>query len=129
VQAYKAPTPISKAAAANDLPAWRRGMTRWEWKRVPGSDLDAVRPSVAVPGSPRTRIDAWNGLAGDGRRGRLFAAANGGHADYAGNEVYELDLSADAPRWKLLREPSAPETILASDYSSKQFYDYYRDGR
>ncbi len=128
VQDFSEPGAFQKLAP-REQPAWRRDMARWEWKRIPGSDLNRVRPSVAVPGNLRARIDAWNGLAGDGRTGRLFSAANGGHADYAGNEVYEIDLRADAPTWELLREPTPPEAILASDYSSRTYHDYYRDGR
>jgi hypothetical protein len=80
-------------------------------------------------GALSARIDAWNGLAADRRSNKLFSAANGGHADYAGNEVYEIDLSVEKPAWKLLRAPTPNEQILASNYALKQFHDYYLDGR
>jgi len=128
VSAYRAPGELPKAAVGH-YPSWRRGMQRWEWRHIPGSDLGRTRPDTVVPGALRARIDAWNGLAGDGRTGRLFSAANGGHADYAGNEVYEIDLGTDAPGWKLLREPSATDAIVASNYNNRQYHDHYRDGR
>lgn len=110
-------------------PAWRQSMARWQWKQIPGTDLSSVAPNTRVPGSLSARIDAWNGLAADPRTNRLYSAANGGHADYSGNEVYEIDLSQDRPAWTIIREPSAPENILASDYTKGVFYDYYLDGR
>lgn len=117
------------AANPDAWPAWRRGIKAWHWARIPGSDLSSVSPAVPVPGNLRNRIDAWNGLAADRRRSRLYSAGNGGHADYAGNEVYEIDLSVDAPRWVMLREPTVPENIVASSASKGIHNDYYLDGR
>jgi hypothetical protein len=110
-------------------PVWRQSMGRWQWQQIPGTDLSTVSPSPAVPGALGGRIDAWNGLAADTRESRLFSAANGGHADYSGNEVYQIDLAQDSPRWKMLRAPSAAVDIVASDYSRGIFHDYYLDGR
>src|SRR5690606_3388344 len=73
-------------------PTWRQSMGRWQWKQIPGTDLSSVAPNPRVPGALSARIDAWNGLAADTRGSLLYSAANGGHADYAGNEVYEIDL-------------------------------------
>src|SRR5690606_17303874 len=110
-------------------PAWRRSVPAGHWTRIEGTDLGDVIPKRRVQGALKARIDAWNGLAADRGRSRLYSAANGGHADYAGNEVYELDLETDRPRWKLLRGPSRKEDVLASDYNRKAYHDYYRDGR
>lgn len=110
-------------------PSWRQSMARWQWKQIPGTDLSSIAPTPAVPGALSARIDAWNGLAADVRTSRLFSAANGGHADYAGNEVYEINLSVDFPAWRLLRAPTATSDIVASDYSKGIFHDYYLDGR
>src|SRR5690606_10492391 len=54
---------------------------------------------------------------------------NGGHADYAGNEVYEIDLSVDAPAWKILRQPTPMKFVVPSNASKGVFNDYYLDGR
>ena len=92
-------------SASATWPAWRKALSRWQWKQIPGTDLSTVVPSPAVPGAPSTRIDAWNGLAADTRTNRLYSAANGGHADYSGNEVVELDLSGESAAWRMLRVP------------------------
>ena len=104
-------------------------MKAWEWHNLPDSSLDTALPRTRVPGNPGTRIGAWNGLAADLRTNRLYTASNGGHADYAGNEVCEIDLSVDKPRWRVLLEPSPPEAIRKSSVGRGEFHDYYADGR
>lgn len=116
-------------SASASWPAWRKALARWQWKQIPGSDLSSVVPSPAVPGALSARIDAWNGLAADTRNNRLYSAANGGHADYAGNEVVELDLSGETAAWRMLRAPTPAASIVASDYTKGAYYDYYLDGR
>jgi hypothetical protein len=123
------------------MPAWRDGMEPFEWRRIAGTDLSSITPEPSVccgaldaDGNPLAgflggRIDAWNGLAGDPIGSRLYSAANGGHADYAGNEVYELALAADVPEWVMIRAPTGPEFILPSDYTAGLYYDRYLDGR
>lgn len=132
VSAYdpgKLPVIGGEPSASALWPTWRQGMTRWQWKQIPGSDISAILPEPRVPGQLSSRIDAWNGLAADTSRNRLFSAANGGHADYSGNEVYQIDLSHDNPSWTMLRAPTASEFIVASDYTKGIFNDYYLDGR
>jgi hypothetical protein len=122
--------PLKRQMSARaEWPAWRKGASPWQWIHIPGTDLSSVVPQPPVPGSPRSRINAWNGLAADIHTNRLFSAANGGHADYSGNGVYEIDLSADSPRWKMLRAPTPEAEIVASNGSKGIFYDYYLDGR
>ena len=116
-------------SASATWPAWRKALSRWQWKQIPGTDLSTVVPSPAVPGALSARIDAWNGLAADTRTNRLYSAANGGHADYSGNEVVELDLSGETAAWRMLRAAAAAASIAASDYTKGAFYDYYLDGR
>lgn len=116
-------------SASATWPTWRKAMSRWQWQQLPGTDLSSVVPSPAVPGSLATRIDAWNGLAADTRTNRLYSAANGGHADYSGNEVVELDLSGATLGWRMLRAPTPAASIVASDYTKGIYHDYYLDGR
>jgi hypothetical protein len=104
-------------------------LSRWQWKQIPNSDLSSVVPSPSVPGALSARIDAWNGLAADTRTNRLYSAANGGHSDYSGNEVVELDLSGDTAAWRMLRAPTPTASIVASDYTKGVYNDYYLDGR
>ena len=116
-------------SASATWPAWRKALARWQWKQIPNSDLSSVVPSPSVPGALSARIDAWNGLAADTRTNRLYSAANGGHADYSGNEVAELDLSGDTAAWRMLRAPTPAASIVASDNTKGLYYDYYLDGR
>lgn len=116
-------------SASASWPAWRKAMARWQWYQLPGTDMMSVVPNPPVPGSIKTRIDAWNGLAADTRTNRLYSAANGGHADYSGNEVIELDLSSPTLAWRMLRAPTAAADIVASNGSKGIYNDYYLDGR
>lgn len=58
----------------------------------------------------------------DTRTSKVYSVANGGHNNYAGNEVDELDLERDQPVWtqRLAPTPSAQITNCQS---------YYADGR
>lgn len=102
-------------------------MKAWEWKRLPNSDLHDQPHRFDQGGTLQGAIEAWNGLAGDIVKNRLYSAANGGHADYSGNEVYELDLASEAPSWKLLREPT-PMSLVRKSPDDGHF-PYYLDGR
>lgn len=106
----------------SDLPAWRQGMAIGEWKHLPSAALTEVTPAVQPGGGYYGRIDAWNGFAADTVNSRIYLGAAGGHMDYAGNEVYVLDLTVAAPQWELTMEPSP-----ASEYTVDQ--PYYLDGR
>ena len=88
-------------------PAWNRGQAVAEWREVPGSSINALVPAniartlsggTAVVG-PSSRLDAWCGLSIDTRTSEVWAAANGGHGDYYGNEVVKIDLMSDVPAW------------------------------
>ena len=54
--------------------------------------LSDVSPSPVPPGSRHAIVTAWTGGCVDQDRGELILAANGGHTDYAGNEVYACQL-------------------------------------
>ena len=75
-----------------------------EWYEVPNSKLRAVLPSPPPRGVPTGIMTAWSGGTWDPVRDALVLAANGGHGDYGGNEVYAFLLSSLA--WQRLTEPS-----------------------
>ncbi len=116
------------AAKRSEWPVWRRSIEPFHWHNIPGTSLAEAPLEIRVPGNPGTRIGAWNGMAADRYTNRLYTAANGGHADYAGNEVCEINLSEDEPRWRILRQPTAPEYIVKS-MTRDDVHDYYLDGR
>ncbi len=72
--------------------------------------------------TPTQRINAWNGLAANRDNGKLYLACAGGHADWAGNEAYEIDLEQALPKWRLLRGPTPGASIVMN-------MPYYSDGR
>ncbi len=127
-------------APSAQSPIWRAEMIPWQWKEISGTSLSALQPDPLISGQPDAngigvrgglygRIDAWNGLAADTTTSVVYSAANGGHADYAGNEVYGIDLSLDQPEWTILRQPTAAEFIEAGNYNDAKYSDYYLDGR
>ena len=106
------------------LPAWRDGMAVGEWKAISGTALSSVAPSPTPPGStgPSSKVDAWTSFVADPRTSEVYSACNGGHGDYAGNEVDRIQLAQDAPAWSQIRAPSATGDVVAN-------VAYYSDGR
>jgi hypothetical protein len=104
------------------MPPWRAGMAIGEWKQLASADITAVKPAVQPGGGYYGRIDAWNGFAADTVNSTLYLGGAGGHADYAGNEMYTLDLKLPAPQWVLQMQPS-PSTAYTVDQA------YYTDGK
>jgi hypothetical protein len=87
-------------------PAWRKGMAVNEWKQVSSSTLSDVTVSDPGAGSRVNTVIAWNGSCVDPDNSTIYMLANGGHGDWAGNEVYKLDLTADTPTWALAEDTS-----------------------
>ena len=104
------------------LPAWRQAMSPWEWVELSGTAaFSGEQPDVTTGlGGLDGRLNAWNGLCAVGTK--VCSAGAGGHADYAGNEAYSIELNADAPAWGILRQPT-PAADLLTDSA------YYADGR
>ena len=105
------------------VPSWRTSIVKWQWVELPGTTLADVAVKNPVNGEtvhPNGRIDAWNGLAANRDDDRVYLACAGGHADWAGNEVYMIDFALEKPTWTMLR---APTTTIATDVP------YYSDGR
>jgi hypothetical protein len=131
---------VSSGNSSAGMPAWRQGMAPFQWKKIPLTSINLIKPvtsydgfkdmnGLGIAGGLYGRLAAWNGLAADTSTDRVYSAGSGGHADYAGNEVYEIDFSKDVPAWVILREPSAPQNVGASNGTKGLYYDYYLDGR
>ena len=107
----------SSAAA----PAWLVGMAVGEWKLVSNSSLSGVSGVSSVPGNTgrASIVTAWNGTCVDPRNSMVYLLGCGGHGDYAGNEVYSINLEVDSPTWTLRRNAT----------TSVSNGDYYGDGR
>ncbi|HXJ06052.1 MAG TPA: hypothetical protein VNH65_13195 [Candidatus Acidoferrum sp.] len=78
------------------------------WYAVPNTKLSSVcvdEPSIRAVEGCAAIIADWNGAIADTKRNRLIFWG-GGHAGYAGNEVYALDL--EQLRMLRLTSPSLP---------------------
>jgi hypothetical protein len=86
--------------------------------------MSSVAPSPQPSGNtgPQSKVIAWTSFAVDSRTSRVYSVALGGHNDYAGNEVDELDLERAAPVWTQKLAPT-PNSQLTNCQS------YYADGR
>lgn len=68
-----------------------------QWVNVPGTAMHPVVPTASMlpdggaATGPSSVLTAWNGAAYDSDEQKLYFWG-GGHTDYGGNEVYELDL-------------------------------------
>jgi hypothetical protein len=106
-----------------ELPDWVNTLAIGEWYAIPGTALSSVEPTPVPAGNtgPRSKVVAWTSFVVDPRDSTLYSPANGGHADYSGNEVDALALETDPPRWVQRIEPS-PDDVLVDG-------EYYTDGR
>jgi hypothetical protein len=81
------------------------------WYSVPDSVIENVCPAATQPydfrANCRNVIAAWNGGIADTKMDRLIIWG-GGHADYAGNEIYAFGLNP--PRIERLNDPSPVNT-------------------
>jgi len=109
------------------LPDWVSVLKPGEWYEIPNTALSSVAPSPTPLGwtGPSSKVDAWTSFVVDTRTSKVYSLANGGHADYAGNEVDVLELELAQPRWAELIAPTPNEQISASVYCGS----YYVDGR
>ena len=92
-----------------------------QWSELGGTQMLSVVPKsyfkepIRSITGPVSVMIAWSGGAFDSKRNRLLVWG-GGHADYAGNEVYAFDLKGT--RWLRLTDasnPPAKDTEAASD--------------
>ncbi|MBN1772264.1 MAG: hypothetical protein JXB32_13430 [Deltaproteobacteria bacterium] len=92
------------------------------WYEVPASRLRSAAPEPEPPGYSglASVMSAWSGAAFDESRDRLLVWG-GGHADYAGNELYAFDLHTLA--WSRLWGPTPSAQIPDGDG-----FETYLDG-
>lgn len=109
------------------MPAWRQGQTVGEWRQVSGTAPSSAPigvktyPTLSVSG-PEAKVIAWNGFAIDTRDSSVYSVANGGHWDYAGNEVNRIRLLDNAPTWTEPRAATPASQVIES-------VSHYADGR
>jgi hypothetical protein len=114
--------PVQAQSAGEDLKSLEAFIPEsGSWALLPNSTIE---PAAKGPHGPLTSLGrdmcvevnctswasvftAWNGIAFDGRR--IWALANGGHADYGGNEIYKFDLQFPDAGWSV-EVPAQPLT-------------------
>jgi len=112
-------------------PAWFLNLPDATWSSIAvDGTLSKVLPSP-IPDAhggdrPGAITDAWTGAAVDQNRGEYIVAANGGHADYPGNEAYALALRSANPAWRRLTDPTPNDKL--GDVTT-QGNGRYADGR
>lgn len=108
------------------MPAWRQGQSVGEWRQLNTALSSAPMAVKTYPGlgntGPVSKVIAWTGFAVDTRDSSIYSAANGGHGDYAGNEVNRLRLSDNTPTWSEPRASTPAAQIVANT-------SHYADGR
>jgi hypothetical protein len=95
------------------------------WYEIPDSSLHTSGVTGDAGVSVR-KITAWSSAALDPDSSRLLLWG-GGHADYAGNEVYAFDLSS--LQWTRLSEPGRADRERSDSYAdgtprARHTYDY-----
>lgn len=89
---------------------------------MPGTAMSLAPPTVAAAGTPATKIEAWGGFAFNAITSTFYSAANGGHTDYAGNEVNLIAVDVASPAWTEDLAGTAAGNVIDTA-------DHYLDGR
>ena len=84
------------------------------WLAVSTNECSDFKPSPEPTGSQSQVMDAWCGGTYDPDRHWLYVWG-GGHADYAGNEMYVF--KTDSLKWARLTDPSTDYTSAGATYT------------
>lgn len=95
------------------------GMAENTWAKVNINQFNDVWPAPSLEpaggfGSPKAVLEAWSSMAWDSKRGKLIFWG-GGHANYAGNEVYQWD--ATTLEWE--RSSLSSQVVLTNSSSNR----------
>jgi hypothetical protein len=116
---------VEPPATAQGVPSWLNGAVAGQWVQIANSTPSGtsnLEPSPLPPGDGGAAdvVNAWGG-ATMRPSGSEFYLHGGGHGNYAGNEIYRLVLSDNAPTWTRVWGPSTNANISGG-------VDYYADG-
>lgn len=102
-------------------PVWLQGIPPFQWVALPSLSTSSALPTPVPPGMTgiRSVTDTWCGGALR-ENGSFYILHGGGHGDYAGNEIYALQLSLDNPQWTRIWGPTPNSAIIPDQY-------YYND--
>ena len=139
---YSASSGATITAGRFAWPAWRLAMTPNTWAAI-GTTLASIDsednaginnsyPSNAIwhaTVGQAAIINAWCGGCYDSANDVLWLPLGGGHNDYAGNEPYKIDISAESPAWEMVRNPSGAIGNLITLDDGQETTGIYSDGR
>jgi hypothetical protein len=120
--------PFSITINTGAVPSWFAAQTVKTWQPVAAaSDRTLLYANqnppqnggAAFPGWSFRPHNAYNGACVDQSRGEFLFAANGGHDDYAGNEVYACRIRSETPYWYRLTDRSPIAMIDAIGNSNR----------
>ncbi len=108
-------------APTGTMPAWFKSASVFQWVTLPSLSTSGVLPNPVPPGitGVKSVTDAW-GAGALRQNGSYYILHGGGHGDYAGNEIYALQLSLDNPQWQRIWGPTPNADIVENQY-------YYND--
>lgn len=125
-------------------PVWLQNTENSTWGEMPlGTKLSEIDPEdnpAINPNHPaaapwranigqRGVIDVWCGGCFDSIKDTLHLPLGGGHADYAGNEPYSINIRAENPDWLMLRNPSGAIGNIGVLDDGGEATGVYFDGR
>lgn len=129
-------------AGLSIAPAWRSAMTAGTWAEIGNTlaEIDPANDPLINPNHPGNApwrgniginglVNPWCGACYDSDNDVLWLPLQGGHADYAGNEPYKIDLSQDSPAWMMVRNPSGAVGNTGTLNDGQESTGLYFDGR
>jgi len=135
-------TAATASAAAPRLPTWLAGVPVLQWTRIPNTAMTTIRSSpdyskitsaglAPVDGSygnPQNGIYAYSGGTIKGGN-TMLVFGGGGAGAWAGNEIRALDVSADAPGWRIPVGPSPSSAVWDRHAPGQTSHLYMQDGK
>ena len=116
---------VAPPQGGGGLPSWilANAPNPGDFYSIPGTGQNSIEPSPVPAGAtgPSSKIVAWTSYSIDTRDSKCYSAANGGHNDYAGNEVDCFSAETESPAWSVRRAPTASVSVNENNH--------YADGR
>lgn len=103
-------------------PSWFLAQPERTWKAVASGSNQTLKyasenPPQPALDSPFDVTKCYTGACVDQVRGEYVMAANGGHANYMGNEVYACQIRSENPAWYRLLDRS-PDSVVSPPFRS-----------
>lgn len=128
-------------ASAPGAPAWASQISDAVWGAIANGSSSSgnlggsnIRQSLPNPvpsipgfGQPDTLANVWTGAYYDEDNGEYGFLANGGHADYPGNECYALKVKVDTPYWRRVADPTPNSVMQGANFTLEN--QTWPDGR